>query len=112
MKVKLQIRRNDLRRRGRQLQTEVKTAIEDSLIISQQIARQLAAVDTGEMRDSIEITKQPRPGSLIGTLEAKAEHSGFVEYGTVNMDAQPFMTPAVEQGRRMFNKRTREVLKK
>jgi len=112
MTVKVQIRRNDLRRRGRQLQEEVTLAIDDSLIISKTIARQLAAVDTGEMRDKIEITKHPRYGSQIGTLEAKADHSIFIEYGTVNMDAQPFMTPAAEQGRRLFNKRMRAVLKK
>jgi HK97 gp10 family phage protein len=89
----------------------VTVAIEDSLLISEQIAKSLAAVDTGEMRDKIEITKYPRYGSQIGTLEAKADHSIFVEYGTVNMDAQPFMTPAAEQGRRLFNKRVRAVLK-
>ncbi len=111
MTVKVQIRRNDLRRRGRQLQDEVKTAIEDSLIISETIARQLVPVDTGALRASIKIAKQPRYGSLIGTLEASEFYAKFVEYGTVNMDAQPFMTPAAEQGRRLFNKRVRAVLK-
>ena len=111
MSVKLQIRRNDLRRRARQMQGRIAEAIDNSLIISRSVARQLAAVDTGEMRDKIEITKHPRYGSLIGTLEAQAEHSIYVEFGTVDQIAQPFMHPAVEEGRKMFRRETRDVLK-
>lgn len=65
-------------------------------------AKELAAVDTGEMRDKInyEIDR----GVLY--VKADADHSSFVEYGTVKMAAQPFMTPAIREVRqelpRMF----------
>ncbi len=111
MSVKTKIWKNDFRRRARKVQENIVVAIDDSLIVTEQIARQLAAVDTGEMRSKIRISKHPRYGSLIGEVEAGAAHSKFVEFGTVNMEAQPFMTPAVEQGRRMLNRRMKDVHK-
>lgn len=52
-----------------------------------------AAVRTGYMRDHISRT-------VVGPwffVEAEADYSGFVEYGTRYMAAQPFMTPAAEE---------------
>ena len=51
-----------------------------------------AAVDTGEMRDSI--TRYVY-GKIFRVI-AEAPHSAFVEWGTRRMAAQPFMTPAAE----------------
>lgn len=58
-------------------------------------ARRLAAVDTGEMQDSVfgEVVN----GS--GRVGATAEHSRFVELGTENMPAQPFLRPALYKKR-------------
>lgn len=70
-------------------------------------AKELAAVDSGEMRDKInyEIDR----GVLY--IKADANHSGFVEYGTSKMAAQPFMTPAIREVQRelptMFSQITR-----
>lgn len=54
--------------------------------------RSRAAVDTGQMRDSIYYATAG--GSFF--VDAAAEHSGFVNYGTSKMAAQPFVEPAVE----------------
>lgn len=71
-------------------------------------ARELAAVHTGEMRDSIVISDELRPTSkkrneegivYVGILADHAYWARFNEFGTVHMQAQPFLTPAFEQHR-------------
>ena len=59
-------------------------------------AKELAAVDTGEMRDKINY--EIDNGVLY--IKADADHSGFIEYGTVKMPAQPFMTPSIREVQR------------
>lgn len=64
-------------------------------LVSQDIqdgARINAPVRTGFMRDNIRRYPEGRRFRVI----AEAEYSGFVEYGTRRMAAQPYMTPAVE----------------
>jgi HK97 gp10 family phage protein len=59
-------------------------------------AKELAAVDTGEMRDSIH---KEREAAGVYRAVASAAHSIFVEMGTHKAAAQPFMTPASRQVR-------------
>jgi HK97 gp10 family phage protein len=56
-------------------------------------ARGMAAVDTGEMRGSI------RVDSAGNQVVVGSDHWQFVEYGTENMPAEPFMRPALYQRR-------------
>ena len=65
--------------------------LEQATIEAARIARRLAPVDTGELRDSIEtdLTRH--------SIEATAEHAIYVEEGTINMAPQPFLRPAAEQ---------------
>lgn len=63
------------------------------------LMKQLAPVRTGFMRDSIK--KVPLPDEMQGFkvsrgIEIGAFYWVFVEYGTVNMSAQPFVTPTLE----------------
>lgn len=60
-------------------------------------ARDLAPVDTGFLRDHIHARKHSQ---LEAVVAAEADYSGFVEYGTRYMAAQPFMRPAVDEGQR------------
>lgn len=53
------------------------------------LARTLAPVATGQLRDSIENT--------AGHVVATVPYAGFVEYGTEDTDAQPFMRPAADE---------------
>jgi HK97 gp10 family phage protein len=55
-------------------------------------ARQLAPVDTGELRDSIHEDN--------GNVVVSAAHGVHVEFGTVFMEAQPFLRPAVDEHER------------
>lgn len=76
-----------------------------------EIAQQLSPVDTGFMRDHISQTETATPTSLRAVVESEADYSAFVEYGTVNMESQPFFTPAFESGRKQVNNELKEVLK-
>lgn len=62
-------------------------------------AKRRAAVDTGEMRDKIHFEMN---GNGQGTLHADADHSGFIEFGTYKMSAQPYFIPAAEEVRQAF----------
>jgi HK97 gp10 family phage protein len=74
------------------------------------LAKQLAPVDTGFMKENIAQTEEATPDHLKVTMESSADYSAFVEYGTVNMEAQPFMTPAFESARRQVNNGLRKAL--
>lgn len=57
------------------------------------LARAYVPVDTGRLRDSI--TAEP------GRVYSDVEYAGFVEYGTSDTPAEPYMRPAadtVDQG--------------
>ena len=62
-------------------------------------AKDRAAVDTGEMRDKAHFEMT---GDSEGTMHADADHSGFVEFGTVHQGAQPWFIPAAEDARQAF----------
>ena len=63
-------------------------------------AKDFAPVDSGYMRDTIKYDFIPN-GVLFS---ASSGYSLFVEYGTVNMNAQPFLGPALEEHRSHLNK--------
>ena len=60
------------------------------------IARSLAPVDTGFMRDNIKAVHFAKSSRV----DANAKYSGYVEFGTYKMAAQPYMRPAVDQHQR------------
>jgi len=57
-------------------------------------ARGLASVKSGELRDKIGFGYIDIDGMRI-EIGAYADHSGFVEFGTVRMRARPFFRPPV-----------------
>ena len=60
------------------------------------IARGLAPVDTGWMRDNIKAVHLSKYSQVV----ANAKYSGYVEFGTSRMAAQPYMRPAVQEHQR------------
>ncbi len=67
-------------------------------------ARELAPVRYGQLRDSIVVIERlPDAPDLydgravfVGPLMAGPFYAGFVEFGTVNMVAQPYLGPAID----------------
>ncbi|WP_019008981.1 HK97-gp10 family putative phage morphogenesis protein [Deinococcus aquatilis] len=54
----------------------------------------LAPVDTGRLRQSINVQKIGKGHYRVGT---NVNYAPFVEFGTRYMRAQPFMRPAIEK---------------
>ncbi len=65
---------------------------------------QAPASDTGFLASNI--TFNLKEGGMVAEVESKAKYSKFLEFGTQNMKARPFMFPALEENkpriRRMF----------
>ena len=70
-------------------------------------AKAIAPVDSGYMRDTIQY-KFVDDGVLFS---ASSGYSLFVEYGTVNQAAQPFLGPAIEENRAFLKQLIERALK-
>lgn len=70
-------------------------------------ARARVPVDTGALKKSLRSTMDKRRGAAKVT--ARAPHAHLVEFGTVHMDAHPFMLPAAEAERDNFVRRATEA---
>lgn len=73
----------------------------------QRKAQSKAPVDTGNLRRSITLDVN---GSRA-IIRSNANYSGYLEYGTRYMRAQPYLRPAVEEVRPIFEKMLLEKLK-
>ena len=75
-------------------------------------AKQIAPKRTGFMANNILVEQVKKTAtSVTGTVNAKADYSSFVEFGTYKMAAEPFIRPAVSAGQSVFIKTTMEKLK-
>lgn len=66
------------------------------------------ATDTGRLRNSIMFEKL---GDLTAAVKTDVEYGTYLEYGTINMAARPFLRPAVERIRPQYIGRLEQVLK-
>jgi HK97 gp10 family phage protein len=78
------------------LQAAVETGLHHAGEDGKQIARSLARVDTGEMRDSIDFTVEGSGAVVSLTLSVGTDHGYFNEVGTSRMSAQPMIRPAID----------------
>ena len=83
----------DLRRYGPALRAESEKMVAEQGAKLRDSARSHAPVASGELRDSIGL----EASGLTATVEAKARHARFVEYGTSVMAPQEFMRPAADK---------------
>lgn len=80
----------------------VKRAVDTHVSVS----RQLAPVDKGELRDGIHAEQK---NALAWEAISDAPHSAFVEFGTVNMDAQPYFVPGYEAAQKQLRNEAHQV---
>jgi phage gpG-like protein len=66
---------------------------------------EMPAIDTGALAASIQTDVQ----KTKGTVYTNMEYSEFLEYGTVNMEARPYFTPAAEAARGPFLRKLRAL---
>jgi HK97 gp10 family phage protein len=75
-------------------------------------AKQIAPKRTGYMANNILVEPVKKTAtSVTGTVNAKADYSSFVEFGTYKMSAEPFIRPAVSAAQSLFIKTTMDKLK-
>lgn len=72
------------------------------------IAKQFAPHDTGFLKDHI-LTKHE---GMISRIESQAGYSGFLEYGTRFMSAQPYMNPMLKYIQPKYRLSMERVMKK
>lgn len=84
-------------------------AVRDETYEGRDDAKRTAPIKTGELRDSIQAEYDEK--LIQGRIVATARHAGFVEHGTEDTPAQPFMQPTAELSRRRFPKRVRAEVK-
>ena len=78
----------------------------------QATAKHIAPKRTGFMANNILVEPVKKTAtSVTGTVDAKADYSSFVEFGTYKMSAEPFMRPAVSAAQSLFIKTTIDKLK-
>jgi HK97 gp10 family phage protein len=86
---------------GENIAAQLEAAIEQGLIetgvAAQGVARSLARVDTGEMRDSIDYTVTRSGGQAVLILSVGTDHGIFNELGTSRLPAQPMIRPAIDR---------------
>jgi HK97 gp10 family phage protein len=80
-----------------QLEAAIEDAMEETGAEAESIAKGLARVDTGEMRDRIHADVERGPGGVTLTLAGDAPHTVFNELGTSRLPAQPMIRPAMDQ---------------
>ena len=91
-KMTLTRRGKDFRKIGPNVEARLVNAQYSTAVDLLQTARRYARERTGEMKRKITVVQT---GPLAYSIEARAAHSMFNEYGTRFMSAQPFMRPAV-----------------
>jgi HK97 gp10 family phage protein len=72
------------------------------------VARQLAPVDTGYLKNHIAVSETNRGFEVV----SQADYSMYVELGTVNSPAQPFFYPAFGSAVRQLREEAKNVVER
>lgn len=99
LKIDVKITNNRILELKNKLHNAAKNLSKDAADETVRIAKILVPVDEGTLRDSIE-AKEDEDGSW--SASPNTDYDVFVEYGTINTPAQPYLTPAAEQAKKKF----------
>ena len=88
---------------GRYIDVPITPAVEKSVEAAgnyiRDLAKGYAPVRTGALRDSITSDIEYTQSTIRAIVGPHVFYAEFVEYGTKRMSAQPFMRPALDEGR-------------
>ena len=80
-----------------------RSAMKSTLSKAQEVSKRNARVDTGYMRNNIDIDYIRSSGSTVtGRYVARADYSSYNEYGTYKMSAKPFIRVGVAEAHPYF----------
>lgn len=85
-----------------QMEDVVDQAVED--------AKQRVPVDTGKLQRSIHGQVTVEGGTVRGEISAATEYAWYVEAGTSDTPAQPYMRPAAERARKSLPAAARKAV--
>lgn len=107
MRISVSVTSNTLGTILARLQRGGSTAVRETIAEVRDEAARRSRVATGEMRDgwTAEMT-----GPSEGTVFNDVPHTIFNEVGTVNMTAQPMLTPAIDSARPRFTARVAKLV--
>lgn len=86
----------------------IKEEVGSSILRIQDSAKERVPVDTGALRNSIIVNFY---GEMSAESVAKMPYAEAVEFGTIKMAAQPYMTPAAEEERPKFKQALEKALR-
>lgn len=99
----------DLTRAAGDVERQARVAVEKSTLDIEADAKNLAPVDTGNLRASIGHLYHYGDGAVESEIGPTASYSSFVERGTSRMAPQPFMAPALERQTPAFLEAMRQL---
>ncbi len=88
----------------------IRKAVRDTTEAAAEIARTLAPVDTGALKDSITTFYQGNQFSSVGTIDVGVPYGIYQELGTRNMAAHPFLTPAIDAVSQQFQETIKQYV--
>jgi len=99
--------------------SKVQEAASEVLLVSAydvlDVSQQFVPVDTGALKASGAVEIERGPTTRTATIgygdDDKIDYAKYQEYGTSQMAAQPFLTPARAQAQSIVEERARQVFK-
>lgn len=85
---------------------KVETALEMCGFLGEGYAKLLCPVDTGRLRSSI----SHAPDGNTEYIGTNVDYAPYLEYGTVDMKAQPYLKPAVAKHEYEYRELIRSIL--
>lgn len=77
----------------------------------QQKAQRIAPVDTGHLKRGIGLSSDLADRGFSVRVYSNADYSGYLEWGTRYMFAQPFMRPSFNEQKKQFKKDLQRLMK-
>lgn len=110
MPIAIEVRSNMLPGMGGRMLARVAEVVAEAAIDCQSLAKTFVPKDTGTLARSIGAEPE-NAEQTVWVVGTNVEYAPYVEFGTVHMAAQPYMTPASEQVRPRFISRLENVVK-
>lgn len=106
--LKVSIGKSKLGGLTKRVRDRIDLAVKKTALDIEADAKTLAPVDTGALRSSIQAEF---PSELYAEVNVGVDYGIYQEYGTRDMPAQPFMTPATERRRVPFTQAVQQAIK-
>jgi HK97 gp10 family phage protein len=91
---------------ARRLPEATRAVVVETALEIEAMAKVYVPVDTGTLKNSIQSAPE---SDTVMVVYTPMDYSIFVEWGTVNAPAQPYLTPAAEQARPRFMAAMRDL---